>query len=1440
MDPFTNIELISQVVFAISRWKLANTIRDNAINFFTDIIKSVGKADLTDRLKRLRSDAALIKHIEEATERAAARWAKDYPDRELVQGVAEDTNFVDLPSVREAVQAIARNPFNPVPNEILHDKFAQILPSGFDSRRIENGIGVFLEYLRQEFVGVSALREVLHVCAEIETARSIQQTEALATALPRIEGILARIEGRSNHTEQTLQEYLSWASNQYVSLYPPGTLQPIRQIQVLIEEMYVPLEAEVIQPKDVIARPFPDDESVIPTRPSEEMTERLGNLTEWISSKDTYRPSSPCVLSELLFKYNKLVILGDPGAGKTTHLRYLVRMHAQALRAGQTTVQDLGKVRLPVYLRLANYAEHGKGRSLSDFILQAVRSDANPDSTLATLIKDRLTQGTCLVLLDGIDEIIDLSKRAVITREVDLLIRMYEESGNQFIITSRLEGYRFTPISGEIPHFRIQNLNDQQILCLLERWCNAVERFESPGQLPEDLTEKIHKDATGIFQAISANPSVRRLVSNPLYLNTVALIHRMGARLPQRRIELYRSVVDILIRSWQLARGIPESALVREANANRLLAELAAWIHETRPNGIIPEGEVREKLAHVVGAMGGQEPDHPDVISAVDDFLSRIRQYTGLFVEGPNRSYSFMHSTIQEYFAARWLVARPFEASQRIRKYLHRPHWTEPILLAIGYFGMEFPAGVSELIEQAILGKNLGGPSPYEAILNRDLLIALRCLGDQEVDHALRNRIIESAGQLALGVETTSQYALLQKRLFQTFHHLRGSSAGKDLGERLVAALRDPNAQIRNGAAYALSKTILSQHAVTALLTAMLDDNESVRESATVALRTATFSEEAVVALLAELRDENGWVRANAANALGNATLPPEAVTQLLKAMRDKDSQVRASAAEALSHATLSDDSVDILLTALHDKNSKIRATATDALGNLVPFPEALEALLVALRDKNSQVRASAAGALQDTSLSAEAITALLNALKDKNSRVRLSATEALRKVNLSPEVITALLSTLRDANSKVRKSAAEALRNGTLSAESQRALITVLKDENDHIRATAAIALRHATLDAEAVTALLVALDDENRQVRESANVALSHATLTAEAIAPLISALQAEKEAVRACAVDALRNGTSYPGVIPALLEALYDKNSRVSANAANALSNSNLPLEAVATLEVAVTTETSSKVRAGAALALSNTPPSAEMIAALVVALRDKNSSVRVNAAHALGNATFSETVVKALLGTLGDAHGLVRSSAVNALKGALGRTDVVNSLLSCLQDVDEQVRVSAVDVLSNVANRTDVVNALLATLEDDNENVRINAANALQNACLHTGAVTVLLAALCEKDERLRASAATALSNATISVKAITALLNALHDENERVRASAADALARIVLQPEARLLSDLPEKLAANLTRPEIDQITGFWLRHPRDSLFVALDAVAPGPGTLLA
>jgi hypothetical protein len=135
-------------------------------------------------------------------------------------------------------------------------------------------------------------------------------------------------------------------------------------------------------------------------------------------------------------------------------------------------------------------------------------------------------------------------------------------------------------------------------------------------------------------------------------------------------------------------------------------------------------------------AMMGQSFHHTKIREEISKFLLNVREHTGLFVERAPRHYGFMHQTFEEYYAARYLVARSKIRAKLIRQHLHDPRWDEPILLALGFVGLESQSETQELVETAILAegedaRTLGlRPSEHEKLLGQDFLFSLRCLGD--------------------------------------------------------------------------------------------------------------------------------------------------------------------------------------------------------------------------------------------------------------------------------------------------------------------------------------------------------------------------------------------------------------------------------------------------------------------------------------------------------------------------------------------------------------------------------------------------------------------------------------------------------------------------------------------------------------------------------------
>jgi HEAT repeat protein len=779
--------------------------------------------------------------------------------------------------------------------------------------------------------------------------------------------------------ERAITAYLDHLIERNTDLYPRGVMQTVRQVSLRLDEVYVSLKAEC----ELSGR------------------ERMRQVALWdvaLWDEDVWQgPGGRRVLEQFadeprkeeaelydgVREHPRIVVLGDPGAGKTTLLRFLALQFAQACKTGWPNVTDkegraYGETRLPVFFHVADFADafaKDKNLKLRNFLAVPFGDVHVPSATLQAALLDALQQGKALLLLDGLDEVIDTGDRAQIAREIEDFVAALHPH-NRVIVTSRITGYREAALGGDYQHFTLLDLERPQIERFLTRWCQAQERFLSKDASAEEIARRAQLEIDGILQAVDENPGVQRLAVNPLLLTILALIHRNGARLPNRRVELYDLAAKTLLEDWQLARGIPSSKTIKEHEAAQFLWPLAYWLHREKPRGMATEAEIKQQLAKFLSTKRKLAPDDPEIIEAVNDFLHRVRHHTGVLVERAPKQYGFMHLTFEEYFAARELVRRPDHLAQKIYKLRHQPRWQEPILLAIGYVSEAYPDLPGELIRTAILAEGEVAEehgyesSLYEDVLHRDLLFAVNCIGDcATMEEMLQRDVMQRMVKLYLDSEGAGKYQPLRERITALLSYLHNSEATREAAAAVLEALRDADADVRRSAAEALGGLKADTPAVVSgLLEALRDADADVRRSAAEALGELKAGTPAVVSgLLEALRDTDADVRRSAARALGELKAgTPAVVSGLLEALCDTDADVRRSAARALGELKAGTPAaISGLLEALRDTQREVRWTAAKALGGLkADTPAMVSGLLEALRDNQRFVRWAAAWAL--------------------------------------------------------------------------------------------------------------------------------------------------------------------------------------------------------------------------------------------------------------------------------------------------------------------------------------------------------------------------------------------------------------------------------------------------------------------------------------------
>ena len=1108
----------------------------------------------------------------------------------------------------------------------------------------------------------------------------------------------------------TISRYLSYIIECNEDLTPRGMREAQHQISLQLDEIYVALKA---------SREHRNRNDFDQLRHNQFHIDE--NADEWVPTPrslgrgrfHTNDRSTNMDLSQIVREHSHLVILGDPGAGKTTLMRFLARRFALAARENASEVHDndgnlYGTTRLPILLRIAAYAEDfSKNRNLRlrDFLHSSSGNLFPSSEVIEQLFWQKLERGEALVLFDGLDEVIDPSDRILISSQIEDFVAAVN-CNNLVIVTSRPVGYREAPLGGQFEHFTIQDLEPDQIKKFLNRWCHATERFLGKDISANEVDRRATTEIQAILRAINENIGVQRLATNPLLLTIIARVHRDGAHLPSRRVDLYRIATEALLRDWQLARNTP-TRVVDEDEAMRFLWPLAYWMHKNKSTGLATEQEIKERLAEFLAHDRKTEPDNPDIIAAINDFLRRIHENTGILVAHAPGRYGFMHLTFEEYFAARELVRRSKNAARRIYEMRHLPRWEEPIRIAIAQ--RYSPDDASDLIRSAILAENDETensdfkPSPHENILHRDLLLSAQCISDCiAVDANLQQQIVDRLISLYLDVEGACKYTILRLQIARCLSGFRGTRLVNNVLQFLKRATFSGNMAAHSGAVEALGEIKTSTpEIISALLSSLRNENAIVRKSAATTLgKIKANTPEIASALLLALCDEDASNRSAAASALGEIEIcTPEVTQALLECLKDENADVRKSAASALGKIKANtpevvsalvsylkdeiDTHLDVLFFSPRLVGSEITSpwrpfliemvftqasTAASALEEIkTKTPEVISALLSSLRDEDAAMRRAGAFALGRIKANTpEVISALLSSLHDEDASVRRQGIFALRNINATaPEVTSALLSSLHDENAKVRRAMVFTLAEGDVTTpEIISALLSFLRDEDGHVRIIAAFVLGEKNANTpKTISALLECLHDKEANVISMATFALGKLKAnTPEVVLALLSSLRDEDTASRSAAVSALGEiEICTPEVTQALLECLKDENADVRKSAASALG----------------------KIK-------TNTP---EVTRALLNCLQDKDEDVPSAAAMALGEIKASTPdIVSALLSLLLEGNVDMHRAAASALEEIDATSpETISALLECLSDEDVDIRNTTLDVLVSICKK-----------------------------------------------------------------------------------------------------------------------------------------------------
>ncbi len=375
----------------------------------------------------------------------------------------------------------------------------------------------------------------------------------------------------------------------------------------------------------------------------------------------------------------RAVLLGLPGAGKSSILRYLAYHLALAYLRPKMLQENLpewkAEALLPVFVPLARLADalpERSERGLDGRVRQFIQDDVEALADLRGFgrrLWEEIKERGALFLFDGLDEVAP-HKRSVVKQALEDFLKTRPNC--RAVVTCRTYSYGDPNWQLEgWPAYNLQPLSDEQQEEFITKWYGSLTRNDPASELLYAGKAKTLRPA--IFSRDARQ--LHQIAGNPLLLTLITIVHTHREELPRSRVRIYDECVQLLLIRWQTRR------------TSGLRSVLEA-LREVAPDksASLESLLLRSLYEAAFHARAGRGPQHGET-TLIDRFaleaalLPRLgRAATEVFIEYcetanglllaqglrrlPGRPadepevmcFSFPHPSFEEYLAARYLA----------------------------------------------------------------------------------------------------------------------------------------------------------------------------------------------------------------------------------------------------------------------------------------------------------------------------------------------------------------------------------------------------------------------------------------------------------------------------------------------------------------------------------------------------------------------------------------------------------------------------------------------------------------------------------------------------------------------------------------------------------------------------------------------------------------
>jgi formylglycine-generating enzyme required for sulfatase activity len=372
---------------------------------------------------------------------------------------------------------------------------------------------------------------------------------------------------------------------------------------------------------------------------------------------------------DAIIKNKYVVILGDPGSGKSTLLKYMMLNLSRSVdrSLGVDEYRSSGAERLnnalPLYIPLKDFAQkivkenqaNASPEHLWNYIKQSLK--AVNVQVAEGPIHELLENGKCIILCDGLDEILTSNSRLMVRNAILTFLNRYQN--NRCVVTCRTLAYLSTNEVMEADvrfpgwaKYELSPFNLDQIHSFMEIWSHSFSDVEI-----RSARERVN--FINDMKRALRDDKLEGIASNPLNLNLILLIESDLKKTINGIANLYEEVITFLILGWERSKA---TSMVEVPYIQHLLNKAGKSIDDLKKNLYELAFEAQKDAVKMKDAPSlGDIPEyrivklfskmHQGNLNWGAQLCDVIRLRTGLLQEKQPEIYTFPHLRFQSYLA---------------------------------------------------------------------------------------------------------------------------------------------------------------------------------------------------------------------------------------------------------------------------------------------------------------------------------------------------------------------------------------------------------------------------------------------------------------------------------------------------------------------------------------------------------------------------------------------------------------------------------------------------------------------------------------------------------------------------------------------------------------------------------------------------------------------